>query len=264
MFTSTVLVGFIALFCSSFSLVDGRTVKRDVVSPPITYPTTGTVWNVNDKHNVTWDTSVIPPGTTNNGMIVLGFLDSADGSNEHLDLNNPLASGFPITAGRAEITVPSVTTRDTYILVLFGDSGNASGKFTINNISISTTSSSTAASSSGPPASASTADVQSDSSGQDTSTALSSAASSIPNGVSGSGTGTVVAAAGPASSASAPSSASSAVSSGVSATQTQPAAQSASPSGSLSNAGVRSASYGGAATWISTMCSLAVVVGFAL
>lgn len=33
------------------------------------------------------DTSVIPPGTTSNGMIVLGFLDSADGTNEHLDLS---------------------------------------------------------------------------------------------------------------------------------------------------------------------------------
>jgi hypothetical protein len=54
MFTGTVLASFVALLCSSFDPVDARIVQRDVVSPPITSPTAGTVWNVNERHNVTW------------------------------------------------------------------------------------------------------------------------------------------------------------------------------------------------------------------
>lgn len=119
MFNLTVITSLIALLCTGVSTVDARTiaartprtddaikrsmlVQRDVVSPPITYPTTGTVWVIGSRHNVTWydpvnlvdgpmltfsqrDTSVIPPNFKSNGMIVLGFLED-DEINEHLDL----------------------------------------------------------------------------------------------------------------------------------------------------------------------------------
>ncbi|KAF8516334.1 hypothetical protein BU17DRAFT_16262, partial [Hysterangium stoloniferum] len=119
---------FVAFLCVNLSLVNARALsQRDVFNPPIIYPTTGTVWHVGDKHNVTWDPSVLPPAFPGTGMIVLGFLDDSGDGNEHLDL----AKGFQLITGRAEITVPSVITRDSYILVLFGDSGNASPAFTI-------------------------------------------------------------------------------------------------------------------------------------
>lgn len=68
------------------------------------------------------------------GMIVLGYLSGKKGdTNEHLDLKHPLASGFKLTKGRQNIVIPNVVQRETYIIVLFGDSGNASPMFTITN-----------------------------------------------------------------------------------------------------------------------------------
>ncbi|KAI0663390.1 hypothetical protein C8Q70DRAFT_1050075 [Cubamyces menziesii] len=88
-----------------------------VFSPPITSPKAGDVW---------------PAGTTQTGLILLGYIE--DGSeDEHLDIKNPLAVNFPISAGSASVEVPSVTPRDDYVVVLFGDSGNTSPKFTITN-----------------------------------------------------------------------------------------------------------------------------------
>jgi len=260
MFTSAVFASFTALFCTSFSFVGARIVQRDVVSPPITSPTAGTVWNVNERHNVTWDTSVIPPGTNNTGMIVLGFVDANDPYNEHLDLNDPLAKGFPITAGRALITVPSVQTRDSYILVLFGDSGNASPKFTINNISITASPSTSTSAASSPvssPASASITAPQ-----QATSSEASSPAS-IPQPLS-STANSVVSGSPAAASAHVTSNSLSAASSAASAASTAQAQPAAFQSATSSNAGVRSTSYGGAVTWISTICSLVFALGFSL
>ncbi|TBU48548.1 hypothetical protein BD309DRAFT_1015501 [Dichomitus squalens] len=105
---------------------------NDVFSPPVTSPTAGEVWTVGSVQTVTWDTSSIPAANQNQtGLILLGFVE--DGStDEHLDIENPLASNFPIRDGAVNVTVPQVATRDDYIVVLFGDSGNASPKFTIN------------------------------------------------------------------------------------------------------------------------------------
>lgn len=47
-----------------------------------------------------------------------------------------LANKFPLSAGTVSFTVPaSLATRDDYIVVLFGDSGNASPHFKINGAS---------------------------------------------------------------------------------------------------------------------------------
>ncbi|KAJ7069657.1 hypothetical protein C8F01DRAFT_976442 [Mycena amicta] len=99
--------------------------QRDVFSPPVTYPRSGTVWRVGERHNVTWSMANAPKQITNNiGMIVL--------VKDHImvDLEHPLAHGFPINISRHEITVPKVSPGHYQILV-FGDSGNTGEMFTI-------------------------------------------------------------------------------------------------------------------------------------
>ncbi|KAK2465743.1 hypothetical protein APHAL10511_002287 [Amanita phalloides] len=106
---------------------------RTVFSPHITSPTAGTEWLVGSLVSVTWDASGVPPDATDRkGKIILGYLDDDDG-NEHLHYKNPLAKNFDIRRGRVNFTVPDVESRDDYIVVLFGDSGNRSPKFSISN-----------------------------------------------------------------------------------------------------------------------------------
>ncbi|KAH9060459.1 hypothetical protein EDB87DRAFT_1562079 [Lactarius vividus] len=100
-----------------------------VVSPTITSPTEGARWPILSQQVVTWDTSDIPPsGQNNTGRILLGYLEDGDDS-EHL--NWELASGFLLTAGCQNVTVPLVRPRDTYVLALLGDAANLSPKFSI-------------------------------------------------------------------------------------------------------------------------------------
>ncbi|KAI9465051.1 hypothetical protein BJY52DRAFT_1090188, partial [Lactarius psammicola] len=104
-------------------------VKRIVVSPHITNPTVSTTWNVGDKVSVTWDTSSIPQPGNFTGQLLLGFLTS---DSENLDVDHPLAQDFLLSTGSVQITVPNVPDgTHYYIVVLFGDSGNASPQFTI-------------------------------------------------------------------------------------------------------------------------------------
>ncbi|KAG2060625.1 hypothetical protein BDR06DRAFT_993358 [Suillus hirtellus] len=108
---------------------------RDVVDPPITSPTADTVWQVGEKQLVTWSTDDLSPNVTNPvGMLVLGYMYN---NSENLMLSSPLATNINYTDGQALITVPDVETREDYIVVLFGDSGNASPEFTIINDSSS-------------------------------------------------------------------------------------------------------------------------------
>ncbi|KAN0127312.1 hypothetical protein V8E53_014563 [Lactarius tabidus] len=111
--------------------------KRIVVSPQITSPTATTIWTVGNQVTVTWDTSNIPPPGNFTGQLVLGYLTSGS-SSENLDVDNPLAANFLLSAGSVQITVPNVPTGTNYIVVLFGDSGNASPQFTITGGSSTT------------------------------------------------------------------------------------------------------------------------------
>ncbi|KAJ7486635.1 hypothetical protein FB451DRAFT_1337443 [Mycena latifolia] len=98
--------------------------KRDVYTPPVTYPHAGTVWTVGQKHNVTWDNTNPPVNITNKiGRIML----------RKGDLTTPviLQENFSILLGRIEVKVPWVEDGDDYQVVLFGDSGNFSPYFTI-------------------------------------------------------------------------------------------------------------------------------------
>ncbi|KZT73867.1 hypothetical protein DAEQUDRAFT_661347 [Daedalea quercina L-15889] len=106
-------------------------VPDDIIlwSADISSPTILSVWDVGSTQTVTWDASKVPQTSANHtGIVLLGY--SEDGS-ENLDTQTPLASGFLIADGKVDITVPNVTTRSDYIVVLFGNSGNSSPTFTI-------------------------------------------------------------------------------------------------------------------------------------
>ncbi|KAK0489254.1 hypothetical protein IW261DRAFT_1443944 [Armillaria novae-zelandiae] len=99
-------------------------VARDVYAPPVTSPDASAVWTINTTQTVSWDTSNPPAQITNRfGSIRLRKGDYT--------LPLILADGFDILLGKMEVTVPWVTEGDDYAIVLFGDSGNWSPKFTI-------------------------------------------------------------------------------------------------------------------------------------
>ncbi|KAI0654189.1 hypothetical protein C8Q70DRAFT_1029184, partial [Cubamyces menziesii] len=78
------------------------------------------------------DMSTRPRQVTNyEGRLVLGYLEDGDEVNEHLDFDHPLAEGFNLTQGQIHVHVPYVDSANDYIVVLFGDSGNRSPRFTI-------------------------------------------------------------------------------------------------------------------------------------
>ncbi|KAI0055748.1 hypothetical protein BV25DRAFT_1873032 [Artomyces pyxidatus] len=129
-FTNAITSLFFLFAATMFSLVAAaplaRLQSRDVYTPPVLYPHAGTVWKVGARHNVTWDNSDPPVNITNPiGQILLRKGD--------FTLDGPLASGFNLTAGRVEVTVPHVKPGHDYVIVLFGDSGDWSHKFTITH-----------------------------------------------------------------------------------------------------------------------------------
>ncbi|KAI0087864.1 hypothetical protein BDY19DRAFT_994750 [Irpex rosettiformis] len=114
-------------------------VNFEVYAPHVTTPSASSVWAVGDNQLVQWDTSSLDDAGKNaTGMIFLGYLTPNETS-EHLYIDHPLASGFKLGDGQANVTVFDVPTRDSYIVVLLGDSANRSDKFTINGSSASST-----------------------------------------------------------------------------------------------------------------------------
>ena len=102
---------------------------RMVYSPEITYPVKDTTWNADKEAFVLWKTNGIPDEIKDaKGVIRLGHIE--DGK-EGLNLADTLASDFPLSQGNVSFTVPKVEGRSDYVVVLFGDSGNHSPKFTI-------------------------------------------------------------------------------------------------------------------------------------
>ncbi|KAJ7277492.1 hypothetical protein C8J57DRAFT_1466028 [Mycena rebaudengoi] len=100
-------------------------VANDVFVPRILTPAAGTVWESFQRQNVTWDTSNVPSTISNRGFILL----ASDGR----EFPFILALDFDLRAGFVELTVPHVIAGSDYQIVLFGDSGNLSPKFTINS-----------------------------------------------------------------------------------------------------------------------------------
>ena len=124
------LVALAAAATSALASDEASFQKRIVFSPKIVYPTASTQWKVGQRVNVTWDVSHLPKQLKNaTGTIRLGHIGSGD-SNEHLA--NTLANNFLLRTGNVTFTVPKVERRDDYVVVLFGDSGNHSPKFSIH------------------------------------------------------------------------------------------------------------------------------------
>ncbi|KAH7926746.1 hypothetical protein BV22DRAFT_1032613 [Leucogyrophana mollusca] len=127
-FNAQPLVFVFLTFLTFFSLVSASPIsvtQRDVWTPAVITPTTGTTWTAGKTYTVTWDTSSPPAQITNpNGQIYLRQGDATQSS--------PIAQGFALSAGEANVTVPAnVTAGDDWRVVLFGDSGNWSNVFTI-------------------------------------------------------------------------------------------------------------------------------------
>jgi hypothetical protein len=77
-------------------------VARDVWTPPITSPDSNTVWTVGCTYTVTWNATAPPSEVTNpQGMIYLRQGNATQA--------NPIAQGFPLSAGQASVTVPEDT-----------------------------------------------------------------------------------------------------------------------------------------------------------
>ncbi|KAI7877988.1 hypothetical protein K492DRAFT_209274 [Lichtheimia hyalospora FSU 10163] len=105
-----------------------------VYNPEIYVPNSDTVWKAGETYTVEWsktskDGRTIPEG--HDGMIKLGYVE--EGSiDEHLYWD--LAAGFPLNSGSWNVTLPdNLAARSDYIIVVFGNSGNASPKFTIQS-----------------------------------------------------------------------------------------------------------------------------------
>ncbi|KAF9185136.1 hypothetical protein BGZ49_004351 [Haplosporangium sp. Z 27] len=116
-------VSLFALACSMASAV--------IINPQIKSPKRRDVWVVGSTETVTWSTKDIPANSQQTGTLLLGY--KTTGLDEHLDVDHPLAKNFKLSAGKVNIKVPKVSPKTTYIVVLMGDSGNASPEFTIKN-----------------------------------------------------------------------------------------------------------------------------------
>jgi len=99
--------------------------------PPIITPDSETVWCVGEKVTVTWDTSNRPKEITNpKGELLLGHVNSDGSGGENLAPKS-LAKNFLLAHGQISFVVPDVAPNNDYIVVLVGDSGDASQEFTI-------------------------------------------------------------------------------------------------------------------------------------
>ena len=107
--------------------------KRIVYNPPVTTPASKQVWYAGREEVVKWqvDQDKIPAEANNFKVTIkLGYIPK-NGEGGY-NLKWTLAKGINITDEEAEVTLPSdLQTRDDYIIVVMGDSGNRSMKFTI-------------------------------------------------------------------------------------------------------------------------------------
>ncbi|KAG7442979.1 uncharacterized protein BT62DRAFT_343253 [Guyanagaster necrorhizus] len=130
------MLSFVALFSAFFfavAIAYPMTKLQELIvwSPTITSPTSSTNWCAGTPLNVTWDMMGMPEdGKNSTGLLLLGHQTQ---DSENLDIHHPLANGFPLSRGWVFCTMPNDTApRSDYIVVLFGDSGNASPRFNVS------------------------------------------------------------------------------------------------------------------------------------
>ncbi|KIJ25505.1 hypothetical protein M422DRAFT_236988 [Sphaerobolus stellatus SS14] len=105
--------------------------KRDVFVPPIIEPNTDTVWYVGETANVldyNRDTTDTPDQISNGAAIELR------NTNIYVYAPRILAEGFDLYQGYQDIVVPddgSLSTRNDWQIILFGDFENISDDFII-------------------------------------------------------------------------------------------------------------------------------------
>lgn len=124
------LLASVATLSAAAPLNEVLLSERIVYNPHITSPTSSSVWHSGSHASVTWSTSGLPASLKNaTSTLYLGYKTKGS-SSEHL--NWKLADGFKTVDGEVGFTVPKgLKEREDYIVVLLGDSGNASPKFTI-------------------------------------------------------------------------------------------------------------------------------------
>ncbi|KJA24350.1 hypothetical protein HYPSUDRAFT_162093 [Hypholoma sublateritium FD-334 SS-4] len=101
-----------------------------VFNPTITAPTKHMSWPKGSTQEIKWDTENIPAErTATTGVILLGYMEN---DSENLDIDHPLATGFPLNDGKVTVKMPTdIDSTKDYFVVLFGDSGNKSPVFRI-------------------------------------------------------------------------------------------------------------------------------------
>ncbi|KAH0583509.1 hypothetical protein H2248_009136 [Termitomyces sp. 'cryptogamus'] len=137
-----------ALVSSFLSVANGAALNAraasDIFDPHIISPNASTVWVVGSVESVTWDTSDAPVNISNGASVVLKPAES-------LTPQTTLAEGFDLRAGCVNVMVPesvepgeyaiickspeslkySENSAQSFLLVVFGDSGNISPPFKI-------------------------------------------------------------------------------------------------------------------------------------
>ncbi|KAJ3504555.1 hypothetical protein NLJ89_g7878 [Agrocybe chaxingu] len=123
---------FAAVLFASASVASPVVAPQELIvfNPPITSPKASVAWPKGSEQVIQWDTTGIPTSRiSTTGVVLLGHMKNGS---ENLDIDHPLAVGFPLHAGSVKVITPNVTARNDYFVVLFGDSGNKSPKFKIH------------------------------------------------------------------------------------------------------------------------------------
>ncbi|PPQ66210.1 hypothetical protein CVT26_011069 [Gymnopilus dilepis] len=120
-FSSLIYTLFFFLFAVQASplALEARN-KLDVFVPRIIKPDSNTVWTIGQEATVVWDTSDAPATISNGASVVLNDF-------------GVVAKGFDLKAGNVSFIVPVVATGPHFI-TLFGDSGDYSPVFTVQDI----------------------------------------------------------------------------------------------------------------------------------
>jgi len=121
-FLVTLFGFFLAVQASPLSFASRA--AEDVFVPHINSPNGSTIWCIGQTETVEWETDNAPVNISNGAAIYLSY----PGNFSSAIL---LAKGFNLRSGRHNVVVPANTTPGQYQITLFGDSGDQSQTFSI-------------------------------------------------------------------------------------------------------------------------------------